>query len=165
MVAVIMFTISVMMIQSTINASIEKTSIEGFGEVVSRINFLCWSFEGNTREYDLKLGETIEGIYATADTHKEYASGELTGEIIAEENSFGDNLCIKIQNKMQTCEKLDCNATFPVVGSVPEKFSLSLLINQLTGRGKIFEYSLKFLRSTGKSGVEVFLGAFPATTA
>jgi len=34
----------------------------------------------------------------------------------------------------------------PFIGSVPEEFSLSALVNKLTGRGKVFDYYLEFER-------------------
>jgi hypothetical protein len=164
MAAAIVFTIAVTLIQNTMNATIEKTSIQGYEEVVNTINDLCWKFEGNIRNYDFQLGETIEGVYATSDVKKIYESKELTKNIIDGEKSFGENLCIKVKGKRIRCEKLDCNATFPFVGSVPEKFSLSLLVNKLSGKGRIFDYYISFVRNVSTSGVEVFLGAVPVTT-
>lgn len=155
MAAVIIFTIASMQIQNTIKATIEKNSIQKFSEVVSIINNLCWSFEGNTREYTLQLGETIDGIYASPLPYERYESEQLTNKIINEEKSSGNNLCLKIKNKKLTCEKLDCNSTFPFVGAVPEKFSLSGMVSKWMGKGSIFNYYLGFERKIG--AVEVSL--------
>lgn len=162
--ALIIFTMAMVLYQNTVRASIEKKSIEDFSKVVKIINNMCWEFEGNTREYTLELGETIQGIYAANMPHDKYEAAQLTNNIITGQQSSGNNLCLQIQNKKEQCEQLDCNVNFPFIGAVPEEFSLSVLINQLTGRGKIYNYYLQFVRTINPPGVLVSLGPIPTTT-
>ncbi|MEM5815037.1 MAG: hypothetical protein QXD89_00930, partial [Candidatus Aenigmatarchaeota archaeon] len=88
------------------------------------------------------LGETIEGIYASESKYEEYNNEKLIKFIEEKINSTGYFLCIKIKGKRLKCEELDCNVSIPFLGSIPTKFSLQALVNQLLGRGKIFEYKL-----------------------
>jgi len=162
--AVLVFTISMILYQNTVKASIEKKSIEEFSKVVSIINNVCWEFEGTTREYKLELGETIQGIYAADISHPRYDSKQLTNNIISSKSSSGNNLCIQIQGKKEQCEKLDCPTIFPFIGAVPEEFSISAFINQLTGRGRIYDYYLQFVRTINPPGVEVTSGGLTTTT-
>jgi hypothetical protein len=128
-------------------ATIEQRSLEQFYEVRNIINNLCWSFVGNTREYTLNLGESVEGIYASRDKYTEYKRDELIGSISKGKISEGNFLCIKIKNKRLKCEELECNATIPFVGSLPIEFSLSALVNKLLGKGETFTYELVFNRT------------------
>lgn len=164
MVAVLIFTIAYMQIQNTIKASIEKKGVESFNQVVSIINNLCWSFAGNTRQYDLDLGETIEGIYATSNTSDIYSRENLINSTLSERRAFGDSLCLKIKGKRVDCQKLDCSTIFPFIGYVPEKYSLSSEIGKILGKGNIFSYHLEFLRTNKEAGVEVFSGLALTTT-
>ena len=150
--------------QGTVRASIEKKSIEDFSKTVTIINNMCWEFEGNTREYTLELGETIQGIYAANMPHDKYESAQLTNNIITGQSPSGNNLCLQIQGKKERCEQLDCTVVFPFIGAVPEEFSLSTLINQLEGRGRIYSYYLQFVRALNPPGVQVSLGPAPTTT-
>lgn len=133
----------------------EQRSLEQFSQVKGMINNLCWEFVGNKREYSMDLSEYVEGIYTTFDKYTEYEKEELIENIISGNNSTGDFICIKIAKKRVRCEKLECNATMPFIGSLPEGFSLSALINRLLGRGKIFEYPLEFERMGNE--VAIFL--------
>lgn len=126
---------------------IEQRSIEGFNEMKNIINNLCWSFSGNKRHYTLSLGESVEGIYAAKDRYEEYTKEQLMNKIISKERSEGEYICIKIQGKRLNCEKLDCKAVMPFMGSVPDEFSLSKLINRLTGTGSVSNYYLEFTRT------------------
>ena len=110
------------------------------------IGNLCWSFIGNRREYTMSVSEYVDGIYTTFDKYEEYTKDQLVGNITAGENSTGNFLCIKIANKRVMCEELYCNATIPFIGSVPEEYSLSILINRLTGKGNVADYYLDFER-------------------
>jgi hypothetical protein len=129
-------------------ATIEQRSLEQFYEVRNIINNLCWSFAGNTREYTLNLGETIEGIYASKDKYTEYKRDELIDSILKGKISQGSFLCRKVKNQRLKCEELECNATMPFIGSVPIKFSLSALVSKLLGKGEVFTYKLQFKRET-----------------
>lgn len=142
----IIFTIAYQQIVEINRATIEQRSLEQFSEVKHIVDNLCWSFAGNKREYTVSIGDMVEAIYVTIDKYKEYEKKDLVGEILSGKPVLGNFLCIKITDKRVNCEELECNATMPFIGSVPEEFSLSALINKLTGRGKIFDYSLEFER-------------------
>jgi len=158
-IGIILFTMGTIIYQNTLRTSLEKRSLEEFSEVVTIINNLCWNYEGNVREYNLELGETVQGIYAADIPHDKYESVQLTNNIIAGQTSSGNNLCIQIQGKREQCEKLDCQATFPFVGAVPKEFSLSALI-----KGNVFNYFLQFGRQVNPIEVEVTLKVPSSTT-
>jgi hypothetical protein len=158
-IGIILFTMGTIIYQNTLRTSLEKRSLEEFSEVVTIINNLCWNYEGNVREYNLELGETVQGIYAADIPHDKYESVQLTNNIIAGQTSSGNNLCIQIQGKREQCEKLDCHATFPFVGAVPKEFSLSALI-----KGNVFNYFLQFGRKINPVEVEVILKVPSSTT-
>jgi len=120
----------------------EERSIKNFEELISIINNLCLTFTGNKREYKLSIGEMIDGIYASLNDYTEYKKEDLVNKIVNEEYSFGNYFCIKIKDRRLRCEKLYCNTSIFFIGSVPEKFSLSALVNKFSGKGKIFEYEL-----------------------
>ncbi|MFH7880985.1 MAG: hypothetical protein QXI09_03190, partial [Candidatus Aenigmatarchaeota archaeon] len=124
----------------------EQKSLEQFEEIANIVNNLCWSFAGNKREYRVVLSENVEGIYAAKTPYEKYRREELIDYILLQQNSFGNYLCIQITNKRTKCKELDCNTSIPFIGSVPEKFSLSMLVNKLMGKGKVSEYLLHFVR-------------------
>ena len=141
-----------------INLSVaEQRSLEQFSEMKNIINNLCWSFSGNKREYTVDLAKTVEGVYVALSPYEEYTSEQLINKITADppESTTGNFLCIKIKDKRLKCEELECNTTMPFIGSVPEGFSLSALINELMGRGKVFTYNLKFERMETNVTVEI----------
>lgn len=135
----------------------EQKSLEQFEEIANIVNNLCWSFAGNKREYRVALSENVEGIYAAKTPYEKYRREELIDYILLPQNSFGNYLCIQITNKRTKCKELDCNTSIPFIGSVPEKFSLSMLVNKLMGKGKVSEYLLHFIRETDQ--VSIFYDA------
>lgn len=154
-VAVLVIAIVFIQIQNSMKLVVEKRSVESYAEIANIANNLCWSFEGNTREYSFELGETIKGIYASGTPPAEYEDVQLLNNIISKEQSSGESLCIKVEGKRVTCYQLGCNTTIPFIGSVPEQFSLSMLVNILLGKGRVTSYSLHFVREV--NSVEIFL--------
>jgi hypothetical protein len=145
--ALIIFSIAYNQIAQVSLSSIEQRSLEQYDEMKNIINNLCWSFAGNKREYMVNLGETIEGVYAATNPYEKYENDQLINKINSEENATGNYFCIKVKDKRLRCEGLECNATIPFIGSVPENSSLSALINKFMGRGRIFNYDLTFERA------------------
>lgn len=143
----IIFSIARQQIAQVNLATVEQRSLGGFLEVKSMIDDLCWSFVGNKREYTLNLGETIEGVYAAPTRYEEYEKEQLVNKILSGERASGKFLCIKVKDKRLKCRELECNVSMPFLGSVPEEFSLSALINKLMGRGRIFTFNLEFERT------------------
>lgn len=154
-VGLIIFAIAYQQIVQIEKSIAEQRSLEHFSEVKNIIDNLCWSFVGNKREYTISLSEDVEGIYTTLNQSEEYKNEQLINKTISGENATGNFLCIKIADKRLKCEEMYCNATMPFMGSVPEEFSLSILINRLTGKGKISDYYLEFERMG--NGVNVSL--------
>ena len=136
-------------------ARTEQRSLEGYSEMKSIVDNLCWSFVGNKREYTLSIGETIEGIYVASSQYEEYGSKELLNKILAKEESTGKFLCIKIKDKRLKCQELECDTNMPFFGSVPEEYSLIAFLNKLMGKGMVFTYRLLFERN--ETGVKVEL--------
>ncbi len=122
----------------------EQKTLEQFMKMKNIINNLCWSFPGSVENYELNIAETVEGIYVSKDKYTQYPQDELVVKILERDISFGDYICIKIKGKRLRCEELECNTTMPFIGSLPSKFSLSSLINKLTGKGEISTFSLRF---------------------
>lgn len=149
----IIFSIAYQQIMETNRITAEQRSLEQFAEIKNIVNNLCWEFSGNKREYTLSLSEMVDGVYVTFDMYSEYDKNSLVENIISEKNMTGNFLCMKISDKRVKCNELECNATMPFMGSVPEEYSLSALINKLTGKAKTFDYYLEF----EKKGEEVFV--------
>ncbi len=143
----IILSIAYYQISKLSEATQEQKSLEQFSELVNLINNLCWSFEGNVREYELNLADTIEGIYASKDKYTEYEKSELIEKIVSSEISEGNFLCIKVKNRRLKCEELECNTSMPFLGSLPEKFSLSKLLSSLMGK-RVSTYELTLNRSS-----------------
>lgn len=141
------------MVQTNI-ATIDQRSLEEFEEVRNIINNLCWDFAGNKREYKLTLSENVEGIYAAKTPYEEYRREELIDRIKSFNYSYGNFFCIMITNKRLRCIELECNVSMPFVGSVPEKFSLTALINKLIGIVPTFDFYLIFTRTLDNVTVE-----------
>ncbi len=148
--ALIIFSIAYNQIVQVSLAKVEQRSLEQYDETKSIIDNQCWSFVGNKREYTINLGETIEGVYIATNPYEEYEKEQLINKIISDETATGNYLCIKVKDKRLRCEELECNTTMPFMGSVPEEFSLSALLNKLMGRGRIFNYNLMFERMETK---------------
>jgi len=127
-------------------ARLEQRSLEQYDEVKGIIDNLCWSFGGNEREYTVTLAESVEGMYVATDLHTVYEREELINKILAEENTTGNFLCIKLKDKRVKCQELECTTSMPFIGSVPVEFSLSALVNRIMGRGEVFTYYLHFKR-------------------
>ena len=142
----IIFSIAYQQIVQINLSTAEQKSLEGYSGTKSIIDNLCWSFPGNKRKYTLNLGETVEGIYITASRYEEYESEELLNKILTKEESTGNFLCIKIKDKRLRCEELQCNATMPFLGAVPEEYSLIAFLSKLMGKGPVFVYDLNFER-------------------
>lgn len=154
-VAVIVFLITYNQILQTNRGIIEQKSIDEFDDIVSNVKNLCWSFVGNRRELTADLGDMIEGIYAAGTPYDQYEKEQLINNIILNKNSTGNYLCLKIKDKRLVCEQFDCNITFPFIGYVPEKFSLTALINSLMSKSKIYMYPITLIRNA--NGINVFL--------
>jgi hypothetical protein len=131
-------------------ATIQQKSSEGYSEVKSIIDNLCWDFAGNKREYTLSIDDTVDGIYAASNQYVEYVSEDLLNKKLIKQESTGKFLCIQIKNKRLNCQELQCNATMPFLGSLPEKWSLIALLNKLTGKGLLFVYNLNLERAEDK---------------
>jgi hypothetical protein len=140
----IVFAIAYQQIVDIHKTSIEHKNIEQFNEIKNIADNLCWSTSGNKREYPVSLSENVEGIYTTLDEYEEISKENLANNIVSSESNTGNYLCIKVTDKRVQCENLDCNTTMPFIGAVPEEFSLSVLVNSLTGKGKIYDYYLEF---------------------
>jgi cytochrome c oxidase assembly protein Cox11 len=160
--AIIIFTIAYNQIASSNRTILEQRSIDQFNEIVNNIQNLCWSFVGNQRKFTATLGDMVEGIYATIYPYDEYEKGKLINNIILNKNSTGNNLCLKITERRLNCKKLDCNVTFPFIGYVPEKFSLTALINSLMGKEKTYTYYLVLNRNS--TAVNVYLESTSTST-
>jgi len=154
----IIFTMAYLQITEINKSATEQRSLEQFGEIKNIVDNLCWSNPGNKREYTVSLSENIEGIYVASSKYEEYEEKELMDMILSTEDSIGNYLCIKIKDKRLKCEELECDTTMPFIGSVPEEFSLSALVNKLTGRGKVFDYYLEFERMKDKVEVKIRYG-------
>ena len=142
----LIFTIAFQQLVGMKDTTIQQRTQEQFSQIKNIIDNLCWGSPGNKREYTISVSESVEGIYLAPSKYKEYETEELTDIILSEEYATGDYLCIKVKDKRLKCEELECDATMPFVGSVPEEFSLTALVNKLTGRGKFFDYPLEFER-------------------
>lgn len=154
MAGLIIISIAYMQISQVNLNVIEQRSLEQYGQTKNIIDGLCWSFVGNRREYEISLGETVEGIYIAPSPYEEYERDQLINKVVNEESGTGNFLCIKIRNKRVECQGLECNATMPFIGSVPEEFSLSALVSKLTGKGLVFNYRLTFVRTESNVAVE-----------
>jgi len=143
----IILSLAIYQIHNTNQAWSERKTLEQFDKMKDIINNLCWSFTGNVEKYEISLAESVIGIYASAEKYTQYSSEELKSRILNEDYSFGNYLCIKMENKRLRCEELYCNITMPFIGSLPSKFSLSSLINKILGKGEITIYQLKFEKS------------------
>jgi len=153
----IIFSIAYNQIVQISLARVEQRSLEQYDETKNIINNLCWGFGGNKREYTVSLAETIEGLYIATSPYEKYEEEQLINKIVSGETATGNYLCIKVKNKRSGCEKVECNTTMPFMGSVPEEFSFSALLNKLMGRGKIFIYNLKFEKIETKVEVEFII--------
>lgn len=161
--AIIIFTMVYNQILLSSRAIVEQESIKQFSEITSNANDLCWETAGNKREFTLNLGDMVEGIYAAESAHIEYEKEQMINKIILNNNSIGNYLCLKITDKRLECEEVGCNVSFPFIGYVPEKFSLTALIDSLKGKNKIYTYSLVLRRDP--DSINVFLkGLEPTTT-
>ena len=143
----IIFSIAYQQIVQINLATVQQRSSEGYSEIKSIIDNLCWGFAGNKRQYTLNLDETVEGMYVASNQYEEYNSTELLDKKLIKEEATGKFLCIEIKNKRLRCEELECNATMPFLGSLPEEWSLIALLNKLMGRGLLFVYNLNFERT------------------
>jgi cytochrome c oxidase assembly protein Cox11 len=150
----IIFSIAYNQIVQVSLSRVEQRSLEQFDETKNIVNNQCWNFVGNKREYTVDLGETIEGVYIATNPYEEYEKEQLIGKIVSGENTTGNYFCIKVKDKRLRCEELECNTTMPFMGSVPEEFSLSALLNKLMGRGKVYSYNIMFERKETKVEVE-----------
>lgn len=150
----IIFTLAYQQIAEINKKNVEQRNLGQFTEIKNIIDNLCKSFAGNRREYSVSLSETVEGIYVAPSKYEEYGTVELVEKILKKEYGNGNYLCIKIKNKKLECEELNCNTNMPFMGAVPEKFSLSALVNNLMGRGKVFDYPLEFERRENNVFVE-----------
>jgi hypothetical protein len=153
--AIIIFAMAYNQVLLSSRAVVEQESIKQFSEVVSNANNLCWEIAGNKRELTVNLGDMVEGIYAAESAHTEYEKEQLINKIILNNNSTGKYLCLKIEDKRLDCKQFDCNVTFPFIGYVPEKFSLSALVDSLKGKNKIYTYWLVLRRDS--DSINVFL--------
>jgi len=144
----IILSFAVYQIYNTNQAMSEQKTLEQFYKMKNIIDNLCWSFSGNTEIYEISVADRVNGIYVSLDKYTQYSLEDLKEKILNQEYSYGNYICIKIENKRLRCEELYCNATMPFIGSVPSKFSLSALINKIFGRGEISVYKLK-LEKTG----------------
>jgi hypothetical protein len=160
--AVIIFTIVFNQMLLSNRTVIEQRSINQFDEIVSNLKNMCWESVGRKAELTVNLGDMVEGIYAAESAHTEYEKEQLINNIILNKNSTGKYLCLKIEDKRLDCKQFDCNVTFPFIGYVPEKFSLSALINSLVGKGKIYTYLLTLWRVP--SGIDAYLVEHAPTT-
>jgi len=160
--AVIIFTIAINQMLLANRSIIEQRSIDQFNEIASNLNNLCWEFAGRKAELTVNLGDMVEGIYAAETPYDKYEKEQLINNIILNKNSTGKYLCLKITDKRLNCKQFECNVSFPFIGYVPEKFSLSALINSLMGKGKIYTYLLTLWRVP--NGIDVYLVETAPTT-
>ena len=144
--ALIIFSIAYQQIVQINLTQTEQKSFEAYSETKSIIDNLCWSFTGNKRKYTVNLAETVEGMYAALSPYEEYESKELLNNILIQNESTGNFLCIKIKDKRLKCEELECNATMPFIGSKPEEYSLIAFLSKLMGKSPVFVYDLNFER-------------------
>ena len=142
----LIFTIAFQQLVGMKDTATQQRTQEQFSQIKNNIDNLCWGSPGTKREYTISVSENVEGIYVASSKYKEYETEELTDIILSEGYATGDYLCIKVEDKRLNCEELECDATMPFLGSVPEEFSLTALVNKLTGRGKVFDYHLEFER-------------------
>ena len=160
--AVIIFTIAINQMLLANRSIIEQRSIDQFNEIASNLNNFCWEFAGRKGELTVNLGDMVEGIYAAETPNDKYEKEQLINNIILNKNSTGKYLCLKIEGKRFNCKQFECNVTFPFIGYVPEKFSLSALINSLMGKGKIYTYLITLWRTP--DGIDVYLVEHAPTT-
>ena len=160
--AVIIFTIAINQMLLANRSIIEQRSIDQFNEIASNLNNFCWEFAGRKGELTVNLGDMVEGIYAAETPNDKYEKEQLINNIILDKNSTGKHLCLKIEGKRLDCKQFECNVTFPFIGYVPEKFSLSALINSLMGKGKIYTYLITLWRTP--DGIDVYLVEHTPTT-
>jgi hypothetical protein len=160
--AVIVFTIVFNQMFLSNRTIIEQRSINQFDEIASNLKNMCWESVGRKAELTVNLGDMVEGVYAAETVHTEYEKEQLINKIILNKNSTGDYLCLKIADKRLSCQHFDCNVSFPFIGYVPEKFSLSALVNSLMGKGKIYTYLLTLWRVP--NGIDVYLVETAPTT-
>lgn len=152
----VVFVLAYQQITGINNSAAEQRSIGQFNEIKNIADNLCMQFGGNNREYNVNLGETVEGVYTVSSKYEEYSSEELTSKILSGEYNSGKYLCIKIKDKNAECVELQCDTSMPFIGAVPEEFSLTALVNKLSGKAKTFDYSLTFERENEKVSVYLF---------
>lgn len=160
--AVIIFTIVFNQMFLSSRTVIEQRSINQFDEIASKLSTMCWESVGRREELTINIGDMVEGIYAAGTIHDEYEKEQLINNIILNKNSTGDYLCLSIEGKRLDCKQFDCNVSFPFIGYVPEKFSLSALVNSLMGKGKIYTHLLTLQRFP--NGINVYLEETAPTT-
>lgn len=144
----LIFIIAYSQLLQTSKSMAEQKSLEQYNELYNQINKLCWTFSGNVGDYSISIDESIRGIYLTEDKHIKINNTELVNKIIDEEISSGSYLCIKVEGKKASCEKLDCKAEIPYLGAVPIEFSLSALVDDIKGNYKKFRYDLRLTRES-----------------
>ena len=149
----IIFTIAYQQIVDINRAAAEHRNTEQFYEIKNIADNICWGSPGNKREYRVSLSQNVDGIYTTPDKYDEIDGEELTKRILSDDDNTGKYICIKVKGKRIQCEDLECDTTMNFIGAVPEEFSLSKLVNKLTGRGEIYDYYLQF-EKTG-NGVNI----------
>jgi len=139
----IILSLAIYQIHNTNQAWNEQKTLEQFDKMKNIINNLCWTFTGNIEKYEISVAESVIGIYTSLDKYAQYSSEDLKSKVLNKDYSFGNYLCIKVENKRLRCEELYCNVTMPFIGNIPSKFSLSSLINRILGKGEISVYQLK----------------------
>jgi len=98
-----------------------EESLSNFENLVNIINDLCWSYTNNVRNYEIKLSKKVYGIYASENDYTEYKKDELESFIKDGKRSFGNYICIKMENMRLKCEKVYCNVSMIFMGASEEK--------------------------------------------
>lgn len=144
---ILVFITAYSMLSQTTNALSEAKATEPYYNLKNLAeNDLCFTTKGNKRTLDFSLSEEISAVYATDDKYERLNDSDYPKKIIAGEISQGKLLCMKRKDRRLVCEELSCEVRMPYLGAVPEKESLSALIDRILGRHKTFDYQLELLR-------------------
>ncbi len=107
--------------------------IEDFSTLGTKINSLCWSYEGTSTKIGIHLSSDVESLFvaneSSLDTlyfqkNRKEITEKLKNETIEGKENKGDVLCLKLQKRRARCIKLDCFAMSKTVGYINPKRSI-----------------------------------------
>lgn len=115
----------------------EQAADAEFSKMISNVNALCDSNEGQSTFSTVRMPDIVNRIYATKG-----------GEIQETERTYGNYLCMNISKP--TCKKLDCLVE---MYRLERKETVIGLVDRLLGKRGYNEYELTFIRT--RDGVSI----------